>query len=281
MICFTKMHGLGNDFILVNLFEESAVDYQRVAKDWCHRQLGIGGDGLVLIAPPEDPANQLRMRIYNSDGSEADMCGNAIRCFAKYVYEKGLVADEEFRVETKAGIMIPRVNVANGLVTGVRVDMGQPRFRPEEVPVRLEGEEVIDREVPIGEGVYRINAVFMGNPHCVIFQNDVDQFPLKEVGPGIEVDPLFPARVNVEFVEVLNRKEVKMRVWERGAGLTMACGTGACAAAVACVKNELTDRRVTVHLPGGDLEIEWAENGRVYMTGPAAYVFTGEINETV
>jgi diaminopimelate epimerase len=143
--------------------------------------------------------------------------------------------------------------------------------------VQLEGEEVIDREVPIGGGVYRITAVFMGNPHCVIFQDDLERFPLKEIGPGIELDPLFPARVNVEFVEVLNRNEVNMRVWERGAGITMACGTGACAAVVACVKNELTDRRVTVHLPGGDLEIEWTNHGQVYMTGPATYVFTGEM----
>lgn len=279
MIRFTKMHGLGNDFILVNLLQEPSMDYQRVAKNWCHRQLGIGGDGLVLICPPENPANQLKMRIYNSDGSEADMCGNAIRCFARYVYEQGLVTDEEFRVETKAGVMIPRVLVVNQKVTGVRVDMGQPRFRPDEVPVRLDGAEVVDREVPVGDGVYRITTVLMGNPHCVIFQKDVDRFPVKEVGPGIEHDPLFPAKVNVEFVEVLNRQEVKMRVWERGAGLTMACGTGACATAVACVKNGLTDRHVIVHLPGGDLEIEWAEDHHVYMTGPAAYVFTGEIAE--
>lgn len=277
MVQFTKMHGLGNDFILVDLFREPVMDYQRVAQDWCDRRRGIGGDGLVLICPAEDGGNRLKMRIYNSDGSEADMCGNAIRCFAKYAFEKGLVADEEFRVETKAGIMVPRVTVERGTVTGIRVDMGQPRFRPAEVPVRLDGEEVIGREVPVANGIYRMTAVFMGNPHCVIFQQDLDRFPLGEVGPGIEHDPLFPARVNVEFVEVLNRHEVKMRVWERGAGITLACGTGACAAVVACVRNGLTDRRVTVHLPGGDLEIEWAEEGRVYMTGPAAYVFTGEL----
>lgn len=280
MVQFTKMHGLGNDFILVNLFREPKLNYHGLAKAWCHRQLGIGADGLVLMEPAENKGNDLKMTIYNSDGSIADMCGNAIRCFARYVYEEGLVQKEEFRVETKAGVMIPSVTVCDGKVIGVRVEMGEPGFLPQVVPVDLEGEEIIDFEVPLAGEVYRMNAISMGNPHCVIFVENVDHFPVELVGRQIEVDPLFPAKVNVEFAEVLNRQEVKMRVWERGAGLTLACGTGACATAVACVKNQLTDRNVTVHLPGGDLFIEWAEDGRVYMTGPAEYVYTGMIDES-
>ncbi|AZR74827.1 diaminopimelate epimerase [Anoxybacter fermentans] len=275
---FIKMHGLGNDFILVNLFTEPEIDYQNLAKDWCHRQLGIGADGLVLIQPPEKKENHFKMTIYNSDGSEADMCGNAIRCFAKYVYEKKMVDLEEFRIETRAGVMVPKVNVVEGKVVSVQVDMGKPRFKPDEIPINLPTQEVIDKKVRVGDGYYRINALSMGNPHCVIFVDDVDHYPVEKVGPIIECDPIFPARVNVEFVEVLNRKEIKMRVWERGAGLTLACGTGACASVVACVKNDLTVPEVTVHLPGGDLFIKWAKDDHVYMTGPATYVYTGQIN---
>lgn len=277
LVNFTKMHGLGNDFIIVNLFTEPNSNYQRLSRELCDRRFGIGADGIILIAPPEGKDNQLKMVIYNSDGSEANMCGNGMRCFARYAYEKGLVSTPEFRVETRGGIIIPKVRVVNGELSGVRVNMGKPRFKAEEVPVKLEGEEIINHEISIKGTAYKINAISMGNPHCVIFCEDVNSIPLETVGPGIETDPLFPSKVNVEFAQVLNRREIRMRVWERGAGITLACGTGACATAIAAAKNGLTDREVTVHLPGGDLFIEWAEDGRVYMTGPAVYVYTGKI----
>lgn len=277
LVNFTKMHGLGNDFIMVNLFTEPNSNYQRLSHELCDRRFGIGADGIILIAPPEGKDNQLKMVIYNSDGSEANMCGNGMRCFARYAYEKGLVSVPEFRVETRGGIIIPKVRIINGELSGVRVNMGKPRFKAEEVPVQIEGDEIFDREVSISGTAYKINAVSMGNPHCVIFCEDVNSIPLEAVGPGIETDPLFPSKVNVEFAQVLNRREIRMRVWERGAGITLACGTGACATAIAAAKNGLTDREVTVHLPGGDLFIEWAEDGRVYMTGPAVYVYTGQI----
>lgn len=277
LLNFTKMHGLGNDFIIVNLFTEISMNFQGVAKRLCDRRFGIGADGVILITRPASKENQLKMVIYNSDGSEADMCGNGMRCFARYAFDKGLVNSPEFKVETKAGIIIPRVQLANDKFTGVRVNMGKPRFKPEEVPIKLEGLEVINQEARINNTVYRINAISMGNPHCVIFCEDVNNIPLEVIGSAMETDPIFPAKANIEFAQVLNTREVRMRVWERGAGITQACGTGACATAIAAAKNGLTDREVTVHLPGGDLFIEWAEDGVVYMTGPAVYVYTGVI----
>ncbi len=278
LVNFIKMNGIGNDFIMLDLFKEPELDYQRYAKDWCHRQFGIGADGLVLIQSPENKENDLKMTIYNADGSESEMCGNAIRCYAKYAYVHKLVTDEEFRIETKAGVIIPKVIVIDGVVKDVRVDMGLPHFTPKEIPIEMTGSEVINKEARFGDACYRINAISMGNPHCVIFiKEDVDRFPLEKIGPMIETDPLFPARVNVEFVKVIERGEVKMRVWERGVGETLACGTGACATVVACIKNDLTDSKVLVHLPGGDLVIEWVEGSSVFMTGPASYVFTGQI----
>lgn len=276
MVNFTKMHGLGNDFILINLFTEEAFDYQKVARKWCHRQLGIGGDGVVLICPPRKAENDLRMIIYNSDGSEADMCGNALRCFAKYVYEKNLVHKAEFRVETKAGVMIPQVQLDDTNVSAVRVNMGKPLFSPPDIPIQLSGKEVINQKIEVGGAIYHINALFLGNPHCVIYTDDLTEFPVDDLGPAIENDPLFPKKVNVEFVKVLNRNTIKVRVWERGAGLTLACGTGACAAVVASVKNNLTDTSVEVQQPGGNLYIELITD-LVYMTGPAEYVYTGRI----
>ncbi|MCK4258327.1 MAG: diaminopimelate epimerase [Halanaerobiales bacterium] len=274
---FTKMHGLGNDFIIIDLFTQPDLNYQLYSKNWCRGHFGIGADGLVLIQPPNNQENDFKMTIYNSDGSEADMCGNAIRCFAKYVFEKNMTTDLEFRIETKAGVIIPKVYVTEGIVDQVRANMGLPRFHPEDIPVKISGEDVINKEVRFGDAFYRINAIFMGNPHCVIFTEDVTHLPVERIGPMVEIDPIFPARANVEFVEVINRNEIQMRVWERGAGLTLACGTGACASVVACVKNDLTDAKVTVHLPGGDLLIEWEEGEAVFMTGPASYAFTGQI----
>lgn len=276
MINFSKMHGLGNDFIIVNLFKEEKIDYQKVAHQWCHRQLGIGADGLVLISPAMKEENDLRMVIYNSDGSEADMCGNALRCLAKYAYEKNLVEREEFRVETKAGVMIPKVQVNADKVLAIRVNMGRPLFAPQDIPILFSGEEVINQQILIGDTIYPINALFLGNPHCVVYIEDLEKFPVEKIGPLIENNKIFPNKVNVEFVTVLNRHTIQVRVWERGAGPTLACGTGACAAVVASVKNNLTDSLVEVQLPGGKLSIEWATD-LVYMTGPAEYVYTGRI----
>lgn len=272
---FTKVHGLGNDFILVDAnAEKIPQDLSKLARMVCDRHFGIGADGLVLLRP-SDKAD-IRMQIINSDGSEAEMCGNAIRCVSKYIYEKGIIKGEEIRVETKAGIMVPKVKVENGLVSAVRVNMGEPKLDRKDIPMEGPSGKVIGENLKVGEHNFKITAVSMGNPHVVIFVSDVDEVSLSHWGPRIERHTAFPSKTNVEFVQVLNRSEVRMRVWERGAGPTMACGTGACASAVAACLNELTERKVTVHLPGGALEIEWSEQNNVYMTGPAEEVFTGD-----
>lgn len=278
---FTKMQGLGNDFILIDGFQqELPEDLGELAQKICHRQFGVGADGLVLMLPSD--VADIKMRIFNPDGSEPEMCGNAIRCFAKYVYERGLVNKSKMNVETLAGIIKPELIIQNDVITGiqaitgVRVDMGQPRLNPEQIPVAISGEKVVGERVEIEETNIIFTAVSMGNPHCVIFVDDVKNAPVKTLGPKIETHPLFPAKTNVEFIEVINRNEVNMRVWERGAGETLACGTGACAVGVACVLNDKTDRKITVHLTGGDLEIEWSDDDRVFMTGPAQEVFEGQ-----
>ena len=278
MINFIKMHGLGNDFIMIDLFKEKMIDYTKYVQEWCHRHKGIGADGLVLLEAGDQLENEFKMTIYNSDGSEAEMCGNAIRCFAKYVYEEGMIDKNKFRVETKAGVMKPELNIVDGIVKDVTVNMGKPRLKPEEIPVESRGKEVVNQQVRIGDGEYQITTVSMGNPHCIIYVDDVDKYPIERVGPMIETDGLFPQGVNVEFIEIIDKSRIKMRVWERGAGLTLACGTGACAAVVASIKNKLTSNTVTVQLPGGELSINWAEDGCVYMTGPAEYSFRGVIN---
>lgn len=278
---FTKVHGLGNDFVLVDCTRQPLLPLDRddllaeAARRICHRHFGVGADGLVLILPSEKA--QLRMRIFNPDGSEPEMCGNAIRCFARYAYEKGLVKEEEITVETLAGIIRPRVVAQDGKVVGVRVDMGEPRLERHLIPMNGPPGRVVNELLEVGDRSYRVTAVSMGNPHCVIFTDDASAVPLAEVGPLIENHPAFPARTNVEFVQVVNSREIIMRVWERGAGETLACGTGACASAVAAVLNGYTERRVAVHLAGGDLLIEWEDNNHVYMTGPAEFVFTGEL----
>ncbi|MFX4261477.1 diaminopimelate epimerase [Pelotomaculum propionicicum] len=273
---FTKVHGLGNDFILVNCFEEK-IDMGRapdLAVKMCSRCFGVGADGLVLLMPSEQ--GDVRMRIINSDGSEAEMCGNAIRCVAKYMYEHDMIKKEKIRVETLAGIIIPELILENGRIKSVRVDMGQPRFERSEIPMAGAPGRVVGEPLAVGDLNFKVTAVSMGNPHCVIFVPDAESVALREIGPRIEKHNAFPRKTNVEFVQVLNPGEVIMKVWERGAGETMACGTGACATAVACALNGLTGRKVTVRLKGGDLLIEWAEDDHVYMTGPAAEVFTGE-----
>lgn len=273
---FTKVQGLGNDFILVNGFEENInlEEFPALAVRMCDRHFGVGADGLVPLLP--SALADVNMRIFNSDGSEAEMCGNVIRCAAKYLYEHGVVKKNKIRVETLAGIMVPELIIEEGRVKLVRVDMGEPRLDRPDIPMNGPPGRVLDEPMEVDGITYRITAVSMGNPHCIIFVPDVEQVPLHVAGPRLEVHQAFPRKTNVEFIQVLNREEVKMKVWERGAGETMACGTGACAAAVAAALNGLTGRRVLVHLQTGALLIEWADNNHVFMTGPAEEVFTGE-----
>ncbi len=273
---FTKVHGLGNDFILVNagIGERFPDDYATLAKETCDRKFGIGADGLVLLL--DSGVADVRMRIMNSDGTEAEMCGNAIRCVAQYLYEHNIVRKEQIKVETLAGIIVPQVILQNGMVEAIKVNMGEPRLQRAEIPMVGEAGQVVNDILEVDDQKFYITAVSMGNPHCVIFVEDIDSIPLHRIGPRIEHHPAFPKKTNVEFVQVLNPQEVRMVVWERGAGPTLACGTGACAVAVAGILNGLTEKKVTVHLPGGSLEIEWDDNGKVYMTGPAKEVFHGE-----
>ena len=272
---FTKVHGLGNDFILVNKNEVQDLpgDLAGLAIKICHRNFGVGADGLVLISPGREA--DLAMQIINSDGSEAEMCGNAIRCVAKYAYERGLVQQTKMAVETGAGIMVPELVVNSGIVTAVRVDMGEPYLDREQIPMNGSSGRVINEPLTVDEHIFEITAVSMGNPHCIIFVPDVSAVPLDNWGPRIETHPVFPRKTNVEFVQVLNDHEVRMRVWERGAGPTLACGTGACATAVAAVLNGYTGKTVRVHLYHGALDIEWLGDNHIYMTGPAEQVFNG------
>lgn len=272
---FTKVQGLGNDFVLVNGFEKelNLERFPELAVKICDRHFGVGADGLVPLLPSSTA--DVSMRIYNSDGSEAEMCGNAIRCAAKYLYEHGLVRKEKIRVETLAGIRVPELIIKNGKVALIRVDMGEPLLDRADIPMLGAAGKVIDEELKVAGMSYRITAVSMGNPHCIIFVPDVEAVSETQLGPLIETHPSFPRKTNVEFIQVLNRAEVKMKVWERGAGVTMACGTGACAAVVASVLNGYTARDVTVRLSTGELFIEWAGDNHVYMTGPAEEVFSG------
>lgn len=274
---FTKMQGIGNDYVYVNCYEETVDDPHRVARLVSDRHFGIGSDGLILIRPSE--VADCEMDMYNADGSSGAMCGNGIRCVAKYVYDHGIVNKKQITVATGSGIKTLEVTVGDdNKVDLVRVNMGSPRLEAACIPVISEKEQVIDEPITVGGTEYRMTGVSMGNPHAVVCVEDVDQFPLEKVGPLFEHHSCFPDRVNTEFIRVIDRENVQMRVWERGAGETWACGTGACAVAVACMVNGYTDRRVTVHLRGGDLEIFWdEESGDVYMTGPAREVFTGEI----
>ncbi|MCS6830087.1 MAG: diaminopimelate epimerase [Armatimonadota bacterium] len=276
---FTKMHGIGNDFVVLDclkseIAEESLPD---IARRLCDRRFGIGADGLILVLPSR--VAHLRMRMFNPDGSEAEMCGNGIRCFAKYAYDRKHVTSPQMSVETLAGVKSLKLGTQGGKVATVTVDMGLPRLAPEEIPVRVDGaQSVIGYPLRAAGKKLEFTAVSMGNPHAVIFLDNVASFPVEKVGPEIENHKLFPKRTNVQFVQVVNSREIILRTWERGAGLTLACGTGACASVVAGVLNKLTSREVLVHLPGGDLQIEWLGDGRVLMTGPATEVFVGEID---
>lgn len=274
---FTKMHGLGNDYIYVNCFEETVENPSEVAKKVSDRHFGIGSDGLVLIMPSERA--DFKMRMFNSDGSEAEMCGNAIRCVGKYVFDRGMTNKNVIRVETLAGIKVLELTVQDGKAKLVKVDMGEPILKPENIPVNSDKEIFRTEPVEIDGKEFKVTCVSMGNPHAVSYVKNVDIFPLEKIGPKMEHHPLFPKRINAEFVEVIDRTTLKMRVWERGAGETLACGTGACAVLVASVLNGVSERKATVKLLGGDLIIEWNENNNhVYMTDPAVKVFEGEVD---
>ncbi|MFH1037747.1 MAG: diaminopimelate epimerase [PVC group bacterium] len=269
-IAFTKMQGLGNDFILVDDRGQKLRPGPELVRFLCARHFGIGADGLITVAH-SDRAD-LKMRIFNRDGSEAGMCGNGIRCFALYARDRGLVRGGKMSVETPAGIMRPEI-VAGSVI----VDMGEPVLEGPLIPVALAG-RVVDRPAVFGKHRVRMTCVSMGNPHCVIFYPPGEPPPVEELGPVIESDRLFPEKTNVEFIQVMSRQEMRLFVWERGAGRTLACGTGAAAAVAAGVLTGRTGRDVLVHLPGGDLRIEWREDNHLFMTGPAGYVFEGEID---
>jgi diaminopimelate epimerase len=271
---FVKMHGIGNDYVYVDCFRETVTEPEKLAVYISDRHLGVGADGLILIMPSHKA--DVRMRMFNADGSEAQMCGNGIRCLAKYVYDSGISRKSDLTVETLAGVLSLELFTPNGTVEKVKVNMGTPRLRRRDIPMRGEGECVLGEKLTAGDREFAVTGVSMGNPHCVIFVDDVAKFPVAHYGPLIEHHAQFPQRTNVEWIEWLNRQEIRQRTWERGSGETLACGTGACAAAVASVLNGKTDCAMIVHLLGGDLEIEWAKDNHVYMTGPAVEVFRGD-----
>lgn len=274
---FTKMQGLGNDYVYVNCFKETIENPPEMAKKVSNRNFGIGSDGLIMINPSD--VADFEMEMYNADGSRSEMCGNGIRCVGKYVYDYGLTEKEHISVETLAGIKYLDLTVEDGKVKLVKVDMGSPELVPENIPIVADGDRVIDEPINVNGTEYRMTGVSMGNPHAVVYVEDVKGLDIETIGPAFENHERFPNRVNTEFVKVLDRNTVEMRVWERGSGETMACGTGACAVAVACILNGLTEDKVTVKLLGGDLQIEWdKEADKVYMTGPAEVSFDGEIN---
>ncbi|NOU68292.1 diaminopimelate epimerase [Paenibacillus sp. LMG 31461] len=274
---FTKMHGLGNDFIVVAGEKELPAGADQLAIQLCNRFFSIGADGVVFILPSEKA--DFQMRIINSDGSEAEQCGNAIRCVSKYVYDHKLIDAAEITIETiGAGVQKVQVHVQDGRVVTARVDMGEPILQGLQVPTTVDADEVIDYPIEVDGTSFRFTAVSMGNPHCVIYVEDAVNFDLATWGPKLEAHPMFPRKINVEFATVRDRAYTDMRVWERGAGPTLACGTGACATLVSSVLNGLSDREATVSLKGGDLFIEWLEeDNHVYMTGPAEEVFTGKL----
>lgn len=275
---FTKMHGAGNDYIYINCFEETVQNPGETSVKVSDRHFGIGSDGLVLIEP--STVADFKMDIYNSDGSQAKMCGNATRCVAKYVYDNGLTEKQEIALETLSGIKTIKMFVENGKVKSAVVNMGMPVIEPAKIPVDFDGEAVINTPVEVAGKNYAITCVSMGNPHCVLFVDDTDSIEIERIGPLFENHPLFPDRINTEFIKVIDGETLKMRVWERGAGETLACGTGACAAAVAAILNGhcMKDKDISIILKGGILIIRWdSKSGDVYMTGPAETVCTGEI----
>jgi len=276
---FTKMHGLGNDYVYVNCFEEKIDNPPAVARFVSDRHFGIGSDGLIMINPSKTA--DFEMEMYNADGSRGEMCGNGIRCVAKYVYDYGLTDKTQISVETLGGIKYLDLTVEDGKVSLVKVDMGKPELEADLIPIISEREQVIDEPIEVDGKEYHMTGVSMGNPHAVIYVDDVKGLDLEKIGPKFENHERFPKRINTEFVHCIDRQTVEMRVWERGSGETLACGTGACAVAVSSILNNLTDTQVTVKLLGGDLQIEWdREKDRVFTTGPATVVFDGVIDIT-
>ena len=273
---FTKMHGAGNDYVYLDCFADPVPDdLPELARQMSDRHFGVGADGLILIHPSERA--DARMQMFNADGSEAEMCGNGIRCVAKYVYDHGHCQQEQLQIETAAGVLALELILADQKVSQVRVDMGQPILLADQIPTTLSGSPVLKQQLSVAGRELEVTCVSMGNPHCVVFVDELTDELVLQVGPQIEVDPHFPQRVNVEFVQVLSPGEVRQRTWERGSGETWACGTGACAVCVAGVLTGNTDREIVNHLRGGDLQLQWAEDDEhVYMTGPAAEVFQGQ-----
>ena len=277
-IKFTKMQGCGNDYVYVNCMDKLIDNPGRVSQYISDRHFGIGSDGLILICPSD--VADFGMAMYNADGSEGKMCGNGVRCIAKYVYEYGLTDKEQITLETKSGIKYIDMDIEDGKVRMVKVDMGAPVLKPAEIPVKADSsmDSFINQPLNVNGRTFMVTCVSMGNPHAVVFIDDTKKLDIRKYGPELETHPAFPEQVNTEFVQVISRSEINMRVWERGSGETLACGTGTCASVVACVLNGKTDERVTVHLLGGDLLIEYnKDNGTVWMTGPAEIVFDGEI----
>lgn len=271
---FAKMQGIGNDYIYVNCFEESIEDPASLAVRLSDRHFGIGSDGLILIRPSEN--GDAMMDLYNADGSRAMMCGNGIRCVGKYIYEKGIAKKDVLKIDTLSGVKTLYLTIKNDRVSAVKVAMGTPVFLPEQIPVAGFEKPVIEYPYMLGGKTFPITCVSMGNPHCVIFVNNTEDFPVKEIGSALEKAPIFPESANIEFVHVRSEKELDMRVWERGSGETMACGTGACAALAAAVLTGRTERSAVVHLLGGDLFIDWPEEeSDLFMSGPAEFVFEG------
>lgn len=276
MIKFTKMQGLGNDYVYIDAINQKIENESSLAQIISNRHFGIGSDGLILICSSE--IADFKMRMFNSDGSEAEMCGNGIRCVGKFVYDKGLTNKTTLKIETLAGVKELKINLKEGKVDTVRVDMGEPILEAEKIPVVSSEKMAKNLELEIEEREFNFTCVSMGNPHAITFIENVENFEVEKYGSKIEVNERFPKKTNVEFIEIVNKEYIKMRVWERGAGETLACGTGACASVVAGIINNLIERKVTVELLGGILEIEWnKEDNHVYMTGPAVTVYEGEL----
>ena len=274
---FTKMQGIGNDYVYVNCFEEDIKNPSELSIAISDRHFGVGSDGLIMIMP--SPVADARMRIFNADGSEAQMCGNGIRCVAKYLYEYGIKKSDRMTIETAAGLKTIELTVVNEDVTQIKVEMGTPELLRNEIPMLGENKQVVNEPLQVNDSVLYVTCVSMGNPHCITFVDDVDSIVLDVTGKAIENHELFPERINAHFVQQISANKVKMRTWERGSGETLACGTGAVATGVACVLNNLTERIISTQLPGGELMVEWTGDNKTYMTGPAEIVFTGQWDE--
>ena len=276
MIKFTKMQGLGNDYVYIDAIHQNIENESTLAQFVSNRNFGVGSDGLILICKSD--VADFKMRMFNSDGTEAEMCGNGIRCVGKFVYDKGFTSKTQITIETLAGIKKLELNTKEGKVETVKVDMGMPILKSEEIPVISKENPVKNLKIEVDEKEFIFTCVSMGNPHAVTVVDNTEKFDVEKYGKVLEINKFFPKRINVEFIQLIDKNNIKMRVWERGAGETLACGTGACASVVACVLNKLTDRNVIVQLLGGKLEIEWNEkDNHIYMTGPAVTVFEGEL----